>query len=266
MSETILSLGRKGLEFADFLRECGRLIVGFVYWLLVAPFRGFRLRIGETARQMVRVGVNSIPIVFLVNFFVGVTLAITVADILRTFGVTEYTGSVMGVGFWRELGPLLTGIIMAGYVGASLAAEIGTMKVGEELMALEAAALNPIRFLIRFLAVPRLLAVLIMVPIATLLATAFGIYGGYLVCVGLLDLTPALFFDKMLEPMVVKDLWVGGLKSMLFGLIVGVVGIAQGLQVRGGAEGVGRATTNSVVYSIILIIVMDTILTIVLYF
>ncbi|MHC4909037.1 MAG: MlaE family ABC transporter permease, partial [Planctomycetota bacterium] len=102
--------------------------------------------------------------------------------------------------------------------------------------------------------------------IATLLATAFGIYGGYLVCVGLLDLTPALFFDKMLEPMVVKDLWVGGLKSMLFGLIVGVVGIAQGLQVRGGAEGVGRATTNSVVYSIILIIVMDTILTIVLYF
>jgi phospholipid/cholesterol/gamma-HCH transport system permease protein len=262
MSETILSLGRKGLEFADFLRECGRLVAGFAYWLLVAPFRGFRLRLGETAHQMVRVGVNSIPIVFLVNFFVGVTLAITVADILRTFGVTEYTGSVMGVGFWRELAPLLTGIIMAGYVGASLAAEIGTMKVGEELMALEAAALNPIRFL----AVPRLLAVLIMVPIATLLATAFGIYGGYLVCVSMLDLTPALFFDKMLDPMVTKDLWVGGLKSMLFGLIVGVVGMAHGFQVRGGAEGVGRATTNAVVYSIILIIVMDTILTLVLYF
>jgi len=262
MSETILSLGRKGLEFAAFLRECGRLVVGFGYWLLVAPFRGFRLRLGETAHQMARVGVNSIPIVFLVNFFVGVTLAITVADILRTFGVTEYTGSVMGVGFWRELAPLLTGIVMAGYVGASLAAEIGTMKVGEELMALEAAALNTIRYL----AVPRLLAVLIMVPVVTLLATAFGIYGGYLVCTGMLELTPALFFDKLLEPMVLKDLWVGGLKSMIFGLIVGVVGIAQGFQVRGGAEGVGRATTNAVVYSIILIIVTDTLMTVLIYF
>jgi len=262
VAETILSLGRKGLEVLAFLREVWRLLVGFLYWLLVAPFRGFRFRFSETARQMVRVGVNSIPIVFLVNFFVGVTLAITVADILRSFGVVVYTGSVMGVGLWRELAPLLTGIVMAGYVGASLAAEIGTMKVGEELMALEASALNPIRFL----AVPRLLAVLIMVPVVTLFANAFGIYGGYLVCIGLLDQSAQLFFDKMLEPMRMKDIWVGGLKSVIFGVIVGTVGIAQGFQVRGGAEGVGRATTNAVVYSIIMIIAADCILTLLLYF
>ena len=262
MAESILSLGRKGLEILAFLKECGRLLKGFFYWFLIAPFKGFPIRLHEAARQSVRVGVNSIPIVFLVNFFVGVTLAVTVADILRIFGAPEYTGAVMGVGFWRELSPLLTSIVMSGYVGASLAAEIGTMKVGEELMALEAAALNPIRFL----GVPRLLAVLAMVPIATLIGNVCGIYGGYLVCTGLLDLTPKLFYDKMIDPMKIKDIWVGGLKSVIFGGIVGVVGLAQGFQVRGGAEGVGRATTNAVVYSIILIIVADCILTILLYF
>jgi len=262
MSGTILALGRKGLEIWGFIRSCVRLVTGFLYWLLIAPFRGYRLRIAETARQMVRVGVNSIPIVFLVNFFVGVTLAITVADILRTFGVVEVTGAVSGVGFWRELSPLLTAIVMSGYVGASLAAEIGTMKVGEELMALEAAALNPIRFL----GVPRLLAVLIMIPVATLFGNVFGIYGGYVVCVGLLEQTPRLFYDQMIDPMRMKDIWVGGLKSVVFAAIVGTVGMAQGFQVRGGAEGVGRATTNAVVYSIILIIFADCLLTYMLTF
>lgn len=262
MAETITKLGRTGLEILRFLRSCGLLLQGFGYWFLVAPFRGFPVRLQETSRQMVRVGVNSIPIVFLVNFFVGVTLAITVADILKIFGTVEYTASVMGVGFWRELAPLLTSIVMSGYVGASLAAEIGTMKVGEEIMALEAAALNPIRYL----GVPRLLAVLVMIPVATLLGTLFGIYGGYLVCYGLLDLSPQLFYDKMIDPMEVKDIWVGGLKSVIFAAIVGVVGMAQGFQVRGGAEGVGKATTNAVVYSIILIIVADCILTFAFYF
>jgi phospholipid/cholesterol/gamma-HCH transport system permease protein len=258
----ILDLGRRGLETLAFLRECGSLLRGFLYWFMVAPFRGFPVRMKETTRQMVRVGVNSVPIVFLVNFFVGVTLAITVADILQIFGAREYTGSVMGVGFWRELAPLLTSIVMAGYVGASLAAEIGTMKVGEEIMALEAAALNPVRYL----GVPRLLAVLIMIPIVTLLGTVFGIFGGYVVCKGLLDLSPQLFYDKMMDPMDVKDIWVGALKSVIFAGIVGVVGMAQGFQVRGGAEGVGRATTNAVVYSIVLIIVADCLLTFLLYF
>jgi phospholipid/cholesterol/gamma-HCH transport system permease protein len=262
MAETILELGRKGLEFLSFLKACGRLSRDFLYWLLVAPFRGFPLRLHEAARQAVRVGVNSVPIVFLVNFFVGVTLAVTVADILRLFGTTEYTGSVMGVGFWRELSPLLTSIVMSGYVGASLAAEIGTMKVGEELIALEAAALNPVRFL----AVPRMIAVIVMIPVVTLLGNLFGIYGGYLVCTGLLHQSPTLYYDKLIDAMVVKDIWVGGIKSVLFGAIVGIVGLAQGFQVRGGAEGVGRATTNAVVYSIILIIVADCIMTVVLYF
>jgi len=262
MTGAIAALGRKGLETLGFAKTSGRLLRGFLYWFLVGPFKGYPIRGHETAIQMARVGASSIPIVFLVNFFVGLTLAITIADILRQFGTVEYTAAVMGVGFWRELSPLLTGVIMAGFVGAALAAEIGTMKVSEELMALEASALNPIRFL----GVPRLLAVITMVPMATLFGTAFGIYGGFVVCVGMLDMSAALFLDKMLEPMKAKDIWVGGMKSAVFGLIVGVTGIAQGLDVRGGAEGVGRATTNAVVYSIILIIVFDAAITMALYF
>jgi phospholipid/cholesterol/gamma-HCH transport system permease protein len=262
LTEAVARLGRKGLELWGFIRYCGALLRGSLYWLLLGPFRGFPLRGHETARQMVRVGVNSIPIVFLVNFFVGVTLAITVSDILEGFGVTEYTSAALGVGFWRELAPLLTGIIMSGFVGASLAAEIGTMKVGEELMALEGMALNPVRVL----GVPRLLAVVVMVPVVTLLGDVFGIYGGYVVCIGLLDITPTLFYDKMIEALAEKDIWVGGLKSVVFGGIVAIVGLAQGFQVRGGAEGVGRATTNAVVYGIILIIVADCVLTAAFYF
>jgi len=259
---SIGALGRSGLEIFWFVLGCLRLLLDFLYWLLVGPFRGFKPRLRETARQAVRMGVNSIPIVFLVNFFVGVTLAITVADILQLFGAREYTASVMGVGFWRELSPLLTAIIMSGFAGASLAAEIGTMKVGEELMALEASALNPVRFL----CVPRLLAVIVMVPVVTLLGNIFGIYGGYLVYYALLDFSWAQFYDKMLDAMRVKDIWVGGVKSIIFGAIVGLVGLAQGLRVSGGAEGVGRATTNAVVYSIILIIVADCVLTVIWYF
>jgi phospholipid/cholesterol/gamma-HCH transport system permease protein len=260
--QTVIALGRAGREILWFVLGCCRLFLDFLYWLLVGPFRGFKVRLRETARQAVRMGVNAIPIVFLVNFFVGVTLAVTVADILRIFGAPEYTASVMGVGFWRELSPLLTAIIMSGFAGASLAAEIGTMKVGEELMALEASALNPVRFL----CVPRLLAVLVMVPVVTLFGNLFGIYGGFVVYYGLLDFSEAQFYEKMMDAMKVKDVWVGALKSVIFGGIVGLVGLAQGLRVSGGAEGVGRATTNAVVYSIILIIVADCIMTVLLYF
>jgi len=257
MTDLLASVGRGGIAVGSFLWECVQLVRSFLYWTTIAPFKGYPIRFHEAARQSVRVGVQSIPIVFLVNFFVGATLAFTVAEILDLFGATEYTAAIMGVGFWRELGPLLTGIIMAGYVGASLAAEIGTMKVGEELMALDASALDPVRFL----AVPRILAVLVMVPAATLFGIVFGIYGGYIVCVGVLDQNARMFWDQMIEPMGKVDIRLGMTKAVIFAAIVAVTGIVQGLRVRGGAEGVGAATTNAVVYSIIFIIVADLLVT-----
>jgi len=240
-----------------FLAESVTFVRNFLYWTLVAPFRGYPIRTRETARQCVRVGVKSVPIVFLVNFFVGATLAFTIAETLDLFGAKSYTGAVMGIAFWRELGPLLTGIIMSGYVGASLAAEIGTMKVGEELMALDAAALNPVRFL----AVPRMLAVLIMVPAATMFGVVFGIYGGYVVCVSVLEQSPQLYWDQMIERVEISDIQLGVFKSFVFAAIVGVTGLVQGFRVRGGAEGVGAATTSAVVFSIIFIILADCVLT-----
>jgi len=262
MTDLLANVGRRGIAVGGFLLECAQLLRGFLYWTTIATFKGYPIRMHEAARQSVRVGVSSIPIVFLVNFFVGATLAFTVAEILAIFGAPEYTAAVMGVGFWRELGPLLTGIIMSGYVGASLAAEIGTMKVGEELMALDAQALNPVRFL----AVPRILAVLIMVPAATLFGTVFGIYGGFVVCIGVLDQNARLFWDTMIEPMGKVDIRLGMTKAAIFAVIVSVTGLVQGFRVRGGAEGVGAATTNAVVYSIIFIIVADLIVTTFHYF
>ncbi len=262
MTDLLAQVGRGGIAVGSFLVDFGRLLRSFLYWTVIAPFKGYPIRMHEAARQSVRVGVQSIPIVFLVNFFVGATLAFTVAEILNLFGANAYTGAVMGVGFWRELGPLLTGIVMAGYVGASLAAEIGTMKVGEEIMALEASALNPVRFL----AVPRLLAVLAMVPVVTLMGTVFGIYGGYIVCVGVLGQNASVYWDQMIEPMENVDIRLGLIKSFIFATIVGVTGLVQGFRVRGGAEGVGAATTNAVVYSIIFIIVADLAVTALHYF
>ena len=262
MTELLVRVGRAGRTIGGFLLECGKLLRGFLYWTTIATFRGYPIRMHEAARQSVRVGVRSIPIVFLVNFFVGATLAFTVAEILDLFGANAFTGAVMGVGFWRELAPLLTGIIMSGYVGASLAAEIGTMKVGEEIMALEAAALNPIRFLV----VPRLLAVLLMVPVVTLMGVVFGIYGGYVVCVGVLDQSTQLYWDQMIQYVEKVDVKLGMLKAFIFAIIVGTTGMAQGFRVKGGAEGVGAATTNAVVYSIIFIILADCIVTAVHYF
>jgi phospholipid/cholesterol/gamma-HCH transport system permease protein len=162
----------------------------------------------------------------------------------------------MSVGVVIELGPLLTGIIMTGYIGAALAAEIGTMVVQEEITALRTMALDPTYFIVA----PRLLAVVLMIPAVTLLGDLLGIAGGLLVSVTVLDLSPNVYFEQAWDQLVTKDVWRGLFKSAVFGLIVGGVGCYQGFQVTGGAEGVGRATTRAVVRAIILIIVADAIL------
>ena len=176
MTYFLASVGRGGIAVGSFLLECAQLVRGFLYWTTIAPFKGYPIRIHEAARQSVRVGVQSIPIVFLVNFFVGATLAFTVAEILNLFGATEYTAAVMGVGFTRELGPLLTAVVLSGFAGASIAAEIGAMVESEEIKALRAHALNPIRFLV----VPRFIATSIMIVALTVIADYVGVLGGML--------------------------------------------------------------------------------------
>ena len=193
---------------------------------------------------------------FLVNFFVGIILALIGGNVLRGLGFTRYVGNLMSAGIVVELGPLLTGVIMTGYIGAALAAEIGTMVVQEETTALKTMALDPVRHVVA----PRILATVLMIPCVTLLGDVVGMLGGLLVAWGVLDLTPDLFFEQAWSQLKEDDVWKGLVKAACFGAIIGSIGCYQGFRVKGGAEGVGRVTTNAVVTSIIVIIVTDAIL------
>ena len=211
---------------------------------------------------MARVGFSSLGVVSVVLFFIGMVLALQMAYILKKFGVTEYVGSVVGVGMFREMGPLLTGLVMSGYVGAAIAAEIGTMAVSEEIEALSAGAIHPVRFLV----VPRVLATSIMVPCVTMIGNFVGIFGGFLIAYFVLKISPALYLQKVTESLVIKDLWTGIFKSWVFANLIALIACYEGMRVDSGAEGVGRAATQSVVLSIVLIIFADCVFTALFYF
>jgi phospholipid/cholesterol/gamma-HCH transport system permease protein len=226
------------------------------------PLRGTPVTARSFWTQAVRAGPRALPVVFLVNFFIGMILALIGGKILTDLGVTEYVGDLLGVGLVLELGPLLTGIIMTGYIGAALAAEIATMVVSEEITALRTMALNPIRVIVA----PRLLAVLLMVPAVTLLGDMVGILGGALISGQVLDVSANAYFEHAGDALDTEDVWRGLLKAGVFGLIIGTIGCYQGFKVKGGADGVGRVTTSSVVTSIIAIIIVDAILNYLLLF
>lgn len=219
----------------------------------------------ECAVQSVRLGVNALPITSLVLLFVGIILGLQMAYVMSLLGggADIFVPRVISVSIIRELGPLLTAIVMTGRMGAAIAAELGTMVVNEEIMALETSALSPVRFLV----VPRLFAAFWMVPALTVFANLVGIFGGGVTCVVLLDMNWQEFTDQaFFGGLVVKDLVTGIIKPFLFGLVLSVISCHAGLSVTGGAEGVGRATTAAVVYSTVCIIGADALSTWVFYY
>lgn len=224
-----------------------------LHWLVIAPFRGKKIRWHSTFEQMVRIGVDSLPIVGMISFFIGLIMAMQGAYQLEQFGVVIYVADLVGVTITRELGPMLTAIIVAGRSGSAIAAEIGTMKVGEEIDALRTMGLNPIGFLV----VPRILALMIVLPCLTILADLIGIGGGFFIAVFSLKIPFIAYLNETITALVMKDLTTGLIKSFFFALIIGLIGCYQGFSVKGGAEGVGRSTTASVVISIFLIILAD---------
>ncbi len=261
VSET---LGRIGTKIFDFLAYCARMariLWQALYWLFVGPFKGRGIRWKSTIEQIVRMGVDSIPIVAVICFFVGLILAMQAADQLEQFGASIYIADLVGVSMTREMGPMLTAIIVTGRSGSAIAAEIGTMNVAEEIDALRTMGFNPIRFLV----VPRLLALLVVVPCLTLIADFVGILGGVVIGVGTLQLPLHQYITQTADALAMKDLITGLTKSFFFGMIIAQVGCYQGFGVRGGAEGVGRSTTASVVTSIFLVIVADLIFTTLFY-
>jgi len=262
MSGILAFLGRYTVELVSYVGGLASLSRDVLHWTFVAPFRGQSLKWRSTLHQMVLVGVNSVPIVGLISLFIGVVLALQGAYQMEKFGAGYYVTALVGVSMTRELGPLITAIVVAGRSGSAFAAELGTMKVSEEIDALEVMGLNSVRYLV----VPKYLALLVMMPCLTLFSDTAGIMGGGAFTMYQLDHTFTLFLTATRNALVMRDISTGLIKSLVFGFIITTVGCYEGFSVRGGAEGVGRSTTSAVVVSIFLVILADVIFTAIFYY
>jgi len=225
--------------------------------LVAAPFKGKKLRWNSTIIQMVRIGFDSIPIVAIIGFFVGLILGMQSAYQLKPFGATIFMANLVGVSITRELGPMLTAIIIAGRSGSAIAAEISTMQVSEEIDALKTMGLNPVPFLV----VPRVMAMMVMLPCLTLISDVIGITGGVVVGIYMENIDFTLYMNQTASALVMKDLLTGLFKSVVFAWIIVTIACYQGFAASGGAESVGKRTTSSVVASMFMIIVADVFFT-----
>jgi len=262
MRKYLENIGRSIREGFEKLAGQITLFSQALYWIFIGPFIKKPFSWSAVSHQMVFAGVRSLIIVFFVAFFTGVVLAMQSAYQLVQFGVKELVASLVSVSMARELGPVFTALVVAGRVGSAITAEISSMKVNEQIEALETMALNPVRFLV----VPRLLALIMMLPCLTILADVMGMLGGAAIGILNLKINPARYVDMTVRFMQLKDIYTGLFKSFVFGIIIAIVGCYEGLKATGGAEGVGRSTTVSVVSSFIGIILADCVLTGIFYF
>jgi len=251
------TLGHQFFKMVGYFGGVSILMGQTLFWIPMPP-----LRMRQTVEQMSKIGVDSLPIVTMISMFTGMVLAFQSAYQLQRFSAEMYIASLVAFSMTRELGPVLTALIVAGRVGASITAEIGTMKVTEQIDALETLATNPVKYLV----VPRFLALVIMVPLLTVFADMVGIVGGYIIGVYKLGISHAMYMKNTWQPLNYKDVYTGLIKSLCFAMIICIVSCYEGMKAEGGAEGVGRATTSSVVISFILIIAADCILTALFYF
>jgi phospholipid/cholesterol/gamma-HCH transport system permease protein len=223
--------------------------------------RGRRMAWKNLWAQMVRVGVASIPIVSLVVFCIGAILALQVAPILRDYGALDRVADIIAVAVFRELGPLVSAIVLTGFAGASIAAEMGTMVVGEEIEAMQAGAINPIRFLV----VPRVLATTLMMVCLAVVADLMGVVGGMVVGRTALNIGMLQYAVHTFTVVKLRDFLTGLAKAGVFGAMISALACQLGLGVTGGAQGVGAATTRTVVLTIVALIVVDLLFTMVFY-
>jgi phospholipid/cholesterol/gamma-HCH transport system permease protein len=252
-------LDRVGRRFIQFFEQTGlwfRMLARTAVWAIRPPWE-FR----EWMKQMVRLGFDSIPVVFLTTMFTGMVLALQTFTGFQRVHAENFVGSVVALAMLRELSPVLVGLMVTGRVGSSMAAEIGTMRVTEQLDALKALATDPVHYLF----VPRVIAGILMLPLLVVLGDALGIYGGYLVAVKLLKANPVVYSQNTYQFLQLEDLWSGMVKAGVFGLILTLTGCVRGYYTTGGAEGVGRATTNAVVSASLIILLTDFFLTKILF-
>ena len=250
------------MQILKDINDASRIINDVFYWAFISPFKGKPIRVRASISEMVKAGYNSVPIVSVISLFIGIILALQAAYQLKRFGALIYVADLVGVSMTRELGPIITAIIISRRSGSAFAAEIGSMKAAEEVDALMTMGINPVRFLV----VPKLIALMVMVPVLTVLSDFLGLFGGFLLSVTLLELHPVNYFQQTINALLVKDIMTGVIKVWALGIVITTVGAYHGFKVEGGAEEVGRHTTSSVVASIFLVIVFDLFFTALFYF
>jgi len=244
-----------GLWVLRFLDESGRVILLF-YKTLIWTFRPpFDIR--NLLKQIEEVGIKSIPVVLITGTFTGMVLALQSYTGFKRFNAEAFVGTVVALSMTRELGPVLSGLMVSGRVGSAMAAELGTMQVTEQIDALYTLATNPIKYLI----VPRFLASLIVMPVLTVFTDVVGILGGYLVSVKLLGSNPTVYLRRTYDYLDLEDIYIGLFKAFIFGMIIAIIGCYQGFNTQGGAEGVGKSTTRAVVLSSLLILIANYFIT-----
>jgi phospholipid/cholesterol/gamma-HCH transport system permease protein len=254
-SNFIVLLGKSTIELTSNLKYLISFLGSFIlaFTQVLSHLKSIRFR--DTIRCMEKTGVNALPIVGLISFLLGLVIAFMSSVQLKQFGANIYVASLVAVAMVSELGPIMTAIVVAGRTGSAFAAEIGTMKISEEIDALTTMGFNPIVFL----GVPRVIAAFIVVPLLTLFSDVFAITGGLIVGVFLLDLTLSSYLAQTMKALSLFEVNWGLSKSLVFAIIVAWVGCLRGFQTRGGADAVGNAATSAVVTSIFLIILFDSI-------
>ncbi|MCK4871617.1 MAG: ABC transporter permease [Phycisphaerales bacterium] len=262
VTRVLARIGQRAYCLLDAIGGIVFLLVDTLRWIMRSLCTR-QVRIGRAAvvSQLVRVGVRSIGIVCLVSGAIGFILGLQMAPPLDNLGQVELVPNIIGVAIMREMGPIIAAIVLTGFAGAAIAAELGTMVVGEEIEALEAHALNPIRFLV----VPRVIACVCSLFLLTVLADLCAVGAGFVMGVMVLDLPASTYIDNTLRQVDNMDYITGLIKALVFGLEISLIACYNGLRVTGGAEGVGRATTSTVVQSIVAIILADLVFTAAFY-
>ncbi len=260
----------------DFLRQIGASFLDTIAYLgslailagraaaatVIGPFIGKPVRFQKAIEQAMEAGIRALPILSLITFFIGLILALQSAYELQRFGAMNFVASAVAISMSRELGPLITAIIVIGRSGSAFAAELGTMKVSEEIDALETMAIDPVHFLVA----PKFIAMVVMLPCLTIWANTMGVIGGSLFGVFKADFTWVSYIRASLDALFLRDIGTGLIKSVMFGMTITAVGCLEGLMTGGGAEQVGRSTTRAVVVSIFLVILVDLVFTTLFFF
>ena len=232
--------------------------------ILIARTLGFMLRgkidVRDTFNQMAVIGVNSLPIVLITVAFSGAVLSLYMAQLVVKWGLGSLTGAVVGLSIVREIGPVLTSVVVAARAGSAIGAEIGSMKVTEQIDALRSLAVSPVQYLV----VPRFIAGIVMLPVLTVFADIVGTAAGYMVAT-VNGGASGGFVNTLKAQVIPRDVYMGLVKTIVFGIVIVIVGSQQGLRTTGGATGVGRATTNSVVISIVIIYILNFFLAYVMF-